>query len=87
MLDQRFRDDLCHRKGTLAKHPPPIAPRHDIEDRLMIDRYYDMTNKKRGIALIFNHYDFKSMKSRPGTHVDEARLRNTFERLDFQVSL
>lgn len=51
----------------------------------MIDRYYDMTNKKRGIALILNHHEFKLMRPRNGTHVDEARLRNTFERLDFQI--
>lgn len=74
----------------LSRKPPPIKPRtfkvEQTDYNHQENRYYDMTNKKRGIALILNHYKFKSMKERNGTLIDEARLKKTLKSLDFEVS-
>lgn len=58
--------------------------------RMPAERYateYNMKHSKRGIAIIFNHehFDVMSLKSRAGTNVDCERLRNTLERLHFDV--
>lgn len=48
-----------------------------------------MNHKKRGFALIFNHYKFFDFNLHPrnGTDVDVANLTATFSALDFQVNL
>lgn len=58
--------------------------------RMPAERYateYNMKHNKRGFAIIFNHehFDVMSLKSRAGTNVDCERLRNTLERLHFDV--
>lgn len=58
--------------------------------RMPVDRYaseYNMRHSKRGLAIIFNHEHFEimSLKSRTGTNVDCENLRNTLERLQFDV--
>lgn len=48
-----------------------------------------MNHKKRGVALIFNHYKFfdSNLLARQGTDVDVRNLTATFSALDFQVNL
>jgi len=49
---------------------------------------YNMNNKKRGIALIFNHMNFEprlGLKARSGTDADCSNLIRTFEKLQLEV--
>ncbi|KAG5684558.1 hypothetical protein PVAND_013783 [Polypedilum vanderplanki] len=53
-----------------------------------IEREYDMNNEHRGIAVIFNHenFEYETFQSqRQGTHFDLDRLRETLQKLDFDV--
>lgn len=55
-----------------------------------VERYaseYNMKHVRRGMAIIFNHehFDIQSLKSRTGTNVDCENLRNTLDRLQFDV--
>lgn len=57
-----------------------------------VERYaseYNMNHSKRGLAIIFNHehFDVMSLKSRAGTNVDCENLKNTLERLHFDVTV
>lgn len=57
-----------------------------------VDRYaseYNMKHTRRGMAIIFNHehFDIQSLKSRTGTNVDCENLKNTLERLSFDVTV
>uniref|UniRef100_A0A336K6K2 CSON015591 protein n=1 Tax=Culicoides sonorensis TaxID=179676 RepID=A0A336K6K2_CULSO len=73
-------------KTSKSKNPPPIKPRlHSIENYIRDNKYYDMTHKKRGIALVINHFQFKSMSSRNGTYKDLERVQNSLKKLDFEV--
>lgn len=49
---------------------------------------YNMSHKKRGLALIFNHefFDIPSLECRKGTNIDCEKLKKTFKSLDFEVS-
>ncbi|XP_055693561.1 caspase-1-like [Lutzomyia longipalpis] len=47
--------------------------------------YYDMTNKKRGVALILNHREFKRMPTRLGTNKDRDRMEEVFKKLEFET--
>lgn len=49
--------------------------------------FYNMNNRRRGIALIFNHeiYMFNFLKRRFGTEKDRDRLKNILELLGFEV--
>uniref|UniRef100_A0A1L8DJA7 Putative caspase n=1 Tax=Nyssomyia neivai TaxID=330878 RepID=A0A1L8DJA7_9DIPT len=49
--------------------------------------YYDMTNKKRGIALIFNQREFKTMPIRLGTNKDRDRMDEVFKMLGFETRI
>ncbi|XP_063710164.1 caspase-1-like [Culicoides brevitarsis] len=88
-MDTGPNNDGRKRKLFSKQAPPLPAPRTQIDSRPKYDhhenRYYDMTNKKRGIALILNHYKFKSMKERSGTHLDEKRLKTTLKNFDFEI--
>lgn len=46
---------------------------------------YDMNNKRRGIALIFNHVEFKKMAKRNGSKKDCEDICQAFGKLDFDV--
>lgn len=57
-----------------------------------VERYaseYNMKHLSRGMAIIFNHehFDIQSLKSRTGTNVDCENLKNTLERLSFEVTV
>lgn len=57
-----------------------------------VERYaseYNMKHTSRGMAIIFNHehFDIQSLKSRTGTNVDCENLKNTLERLSFEVTV
>lgn len=52
--------------------------------------YYDMNHEQRGLAIIFNHFEFSpesGIKKRYGTKVDCNRLEKTFTELDFVVKI
>lgn len=60
--------------------------------RMPVERYasqYNMSHGKRGLAIIFNHehFDIMSLKSRAGTNVDCEKLRDTLDRLHFEVTV
>ena len=44
-----------------------------------------MKHKRRGIALIFNHINFKKMHSRAGGEIDSKELAQTLHYLGFDV--
>jgi len=51
---------------------------------------YNMSHKRRGIALIFNHKNFDprlGLKIRNGTDADRDNLRMTLRQLDFDVKV
>lgn len=48
---------------------------------------YDMNHKRRGVALIFNHINFKSMATRRGTVKDCADLKAALDRLGFEIRI
>lgn len=51
-----------------------------------IEYYYNMNNKNRGLALIFNHEKYHDDNwSRDGTCVDSERLCETLHLLNFDV--
>lgn len=58
--------------------------------RMPVERYaseYNMKHNRRGFAIIFNHefFEIMSLKPRTGTNVDCENLRNTLQRLEFDV--
>ncbi|GAA6078781.1 caspase-6-like isoform X1 [Tachysurus ichikawai] len=48
---------------------------------------YEMNHKRRGLALIFNHEDFKSLWERRGTKIDRDNLKQRFQALGFEVNI
>lgn len=61
-------------------------------DRLLaqkLEHNYEMDNKSRGIALIFNHEKFADpgLGKRTGTAVDSFNLKQTFGSLNFDVQI
>ncbi|XP_031843392.1 caspase-1-like isoform X2 [Nomia melanderi] len=46
---------------------------------------YHMKHKRRGVALIFNHINFKKMASRKGSIKDSKDLTQTLNRLGFEI--
>ena len=52
--------------------------------------HYDMSHKKRGMALIFNHENFDEstgMSKRVGTNKDAGDLKNVLDTLGFEVTI
>lgn len=49
--------------------------------------YYKMDHKNRGLAYIFNHIHVLGEKERVGTEKDVELLTETFEGLNFEVSV
>lgn len=65
---------------------------HHTVAQMPVERYaseYNMNHSKRGLAIIFNHehFDVMSLKSRAGTNVDCENLRQTLDRLHFDVTV
>ncbi|XP_067010933.1 caspase isoform X2 [Anabrus simplex] len=56
----------------------PVAPDPDAEE-------YNMAHSRRGMALIFNHANFRNLAPRNGTDKDCAALAKALKRLDFEV--
>ena len=55
-------------------------------DRPETELYYNMLNKKRGVAVILNHVKFMSGQSkRTGTEKDLESLKQTLKKLSFDV--
>jgi caspase-like apoptosis-related cysteine protease len=50
--------------------------------------YYNMSHKRRGVAIIFNHeyFDIHSLKQRNGTNVDCENLKHSLIDLGFEVT-
>lgn len=48
---------------------------------------YNMGHAKRGKAIIFNHEHFNRRSPRKGTQIDCNALKNTFEKLLFDVKI
>lgn len=56
------------------------------EPKREFEYYYNMNNKNRGLALIFNHEKYHNdIGFRDGTRVDSDRLRETLHLLNFDV--
>ncbi|XP_065084025.1 caspase-like [Ochlerotatus camptorhynchus] len=53
--------------------------------RPTLDEYYDTTNNRRGVALVFCHMNFSSMAKRNGTDKDRDDICNVLYGLDFEV--
>ncbi|KXJ71200.1 caspase-like [Aedes albopictus] len=53
--------------------------------RAALDEYYDTTNKRRGVALVFCHMNFSTMAKRNGTDKDRNDICNSLYALDFEV--
>ncbi len=46
---------------------------------------YNMSHRRRGVALLFNHLNFVKLKRRDGTNEDRNNLRQTLGDLHFEV--
>ncbi|XP_068085547.1 caspase-1 isoform X2 [Anabrus simplex] len=46
---------------------------------------YNMAHSRRGVALIFNHANFRDLAPRNGTHKDCTSLAEVLKNLDFEV--
>lgn len=57
----------------------------EIVSRPTLDEYYDTTNDRRGIALVFSHLNFSTMPSRKGTEKDCDDICSVLFDLDFDV--
>lgn len=69
-----------------------LSPHLTRVAQMPVERYaseYNMKHVRRGMAIIFNHehFDIQSLKSRTGTNVDCENLKNTLERLSFDVTV
>ncbi|XP_058831650.1 caspase-1-like [Topomyia yanbarensis] len=53
--------------------------------RPTLEEYYDTTNKRRGVALVFCHMNFNSMAKRNGTDKDRDDICSILYDLDFDV--
>lgn len=55
--------------------------------KINLQREYDMTHEKRGLAVIFNHkyFDISGYGTRKGTEVDLDKLIKTFQILEFTI--
>ncbi|EEB13085.1 Caspase-1 precursor, putative [Pediculus humanus corporis] len=53
------------------------------------DMFYNMTHKRRGLAVIFNHENFEidKLRSRTGTLIDAKNLERVLTNLGFEVVL
>eukprot|EP00057_Strongylocentrotus_purpuratus_P035470 XP_799258.3 PREDICTED: caspase-3 isoform X2 [Strongylocentrotus purpuratus] len=87
--------------GQPTKPVPPVWPARDSTGdysstqmdalgsypQTMVDSdlVYKMKSKPRGIALIINNKNFKTMPPRRGTDIDCRNLENIFTQLDFDV--
>ncbi|XP_030842855.1 caspase-7 [Strongylocentrotus purpuratus] len=87
--------------GQPTKPVPPVWPPRDSNGdysstqmdalgsypQTMVDNdlVYRMKSRPRGIALIINNKNFKTMKKRAGTDVDCRNLENVFKQLGFNV--
>lgn len=52
--------------------------------------YYNMNHRNRGMAIIFNHENFKTnlnLKARSGTNLDRSNLENSFKKLGFSTQV
>lgn len=64
----------------MEDHAPIVIPAID-------DDYYKMNHKNRGIALIFNHYEFvkPGYPAREGTDKDCKEITKTLKKLGFEI--
>ncbi|XP_059623025.1 caspase-1-like [Phlebotomus argentipes] len=83
------QDDLDAISTLVEKVKATFIPEQSSDVQLKSvaadSEYYDMTNKKRGVALIFNHRDFKRMPTRMGTNKDRDRMEEVFKQLGFET--
>jgi hypothetical protein len=62
----------------------------DGSERRFSDDVYDMNHGRRGLALIFNHFQFEArlkLEERTGTNVDKEILKSTLTRLGFDAQV
>ena len=71
---------FSQRRRKQKEFPRLVLPSHELSFE------YNMRNKNRGIAIIFNHQKYeKDKRMRPGSENDRARLKNVLETLKFDV--
>lgn len=83
----RFIGSLFTRHSRIS---PSIEEEKEVFPRLKLPQtklhfMYDMDNKNRGIALVFNHEHFYENARRLGTEKDRDRLKVSLERFGFEV--
>lgn len=60
-------------------------PKELLVSRPTLDEYYDTTNDRRGVALVFCHMNFSTMAKRNGTDKDRDDICRVLDDLDFDV--
>lgn len=81
---------FTHNKLSLKIIQNSVNQHHATYAEMPVSRYaseYNMSHKKRGMAIILNHEHFEipSLKARAGTNVDCSNLHNSLTLLHFNV--
>ncbi|XP_055592854.1 caspase-like [Uranotaenia lowii] len=69
--------------GRVFKGSPKKSDR--LISRPALDEYYDTSNRRRGIALVFCQMNFETMAKRQGTDKDREDICEELNELDFDV--
>ncbi|XP_065084024.1 caspase-like [Ochlerotatus camptorhynchus] len=84
-IDTNTSDELDVVKFGSKSNESSNAAKKSAVSRPTLDEYYDTTNNRRGVALVFCHMNFSSMVKRNGTDKDRDDICNVLYGLDFEV--
>ncbi|XP_021346855.1 caspase-9-like isoform X2 [Mizuhopecten yessoensis] len=65
----------------------PAPPAQSAYQRVALERKYKMESDPRGLCLIINNKNYRTMSCRTGTDVDRDQLRDLFQQLNFWVDI
>lgn len=85
----RYSDNDASTSNFFSKlfEPKPIKPGHKYPSRPTDVKYYDYTNSKIGIALVFNQVQFKDENERAGSTKDALDLSSVLKDIGFDVKI
>ncbi|XP_031843391.1 caspase-1-like isoform X1 [Nomia melanderi] len=90
-LRRSFRGKKEQRDASDARLCPKTERKESLDAKIVRtsvpinSEAYHMKHKRRGVALIFNHINFKKMASRKGSIKDSKDLTQTLNRLGFEI--
>ncbi|XP_073701842.1 caspase-8 [Garra rufa] len=78
------RLSLTDGAAAISKDQSQHMDSHSVTEHVDIQQY-EMKGEWRGVCLIINNLNFKSLRSRGGTDIDKESLKVVFEWLGFEV--